>query len=202
MKNNSDLKRYQQFMKCLDEGSSIEEDSVVLTVRNKVRKVAPAWGWTEWIEDLEQETLIKLHKGKYRGEGSLDGYIAHILGNEIKLLWRKEGGSRRAEMPADLEDKRDRASEIDSRLSDRTKRLIKKSPQHLLWFIEAVVDADGYLSEREAAKIGKVTKYKIEKLKKELRLVWESMESESEPEQTESESELAEKAKVTTAGGD
>jgi hypothetical protein len=197
MKNISDLKRYQQFLERLDEGSSIEEDSVFLTVRNKVRKVAPAWGWTNWIDDLEQETILKLYKGEYRGEGSLDGYIAHILGNEIRLLWRKEGGSRRAEMPADFEESRDYASEIESRLSDRTKRLIQKSPRHLLWFIEAIVDADVYLSERDAAKVGKVTRYKVEKLKEELRLIWESMESESEP-----ESEPTEKVKVTTAGGD
>jgi hypothetical protein len=204
MKNNRDMQRYQQFLKNFrNEDSSIEDDPVARTVRDKARKVAHAWGWGDWAKDFEHETLIKLAKGEYRGEGSLDGYIAHILGNEVKLLWRKEGGDRRTEMPDDPKESNDFASEIESRLSDRTKRLMARSPKHLWWFIEAIVGADGYLSERDAAMKGKITRHKVVTLKEELRWIWENMESETEPtEQTKASagSEPTSRAKARTAG--
>src|SRR5947209_2439426 len=90
----TDLERYQQFLKNWNEDTSIEDDSVVRTVNEKVRKVAHAWRRDDWVGDFVHDVLIKLAKGTYRGEGSLDGYIAQILGNEITRLWRKDGSSR------------------------------------------------------------------------------------------------------------
>jgi hypothetical protein len=131
----------------------------------------------------------------------LEGYIAHIMGNEIKLLWRRGGRDRRIEMPTELEDSRNFALDIEAK--HHTRRLIEKSPKHLWWYIEAIVDADEYLSERDAAEIGKVTRYKVGILREELRRIWESMEPEPEPtEQAEEneEVELTKRAKAGTSG--
>lgn len=192
MKNNSDLERYQRFLESCKDSSAMKDDPVAIAVRKRVQKVATAWGWSGWIDDLIQETFLELCKGEYRGDGPLDGYVAHILGNKIRRLFRKEGSGRRAEMPTDMQDRRDIAAEIEARPSDRTKRLIARSPKHLWWFLEAIFETDGYLSERDAARIGKTSRYRIVELKKELREIWESMEAEQEPAETK-------RAKVTSA---
>ncbi|MEA2206369.1 MAG: hypothetical protein QOE77_3145 [Blastocatellia bacterium] len=177
--NNSDERLYQQFLDGCLNNSLADSDPVVRLVGAKAQK-ASAWGWGDWTDDLKQETLIQLAKGNYRGDGPLEGYISRIMGNFITRLWRKEHKDRWSEMPVDLKESGDFAEGIESRLSDRTKRLIARSPKHLWWFIEAIVDADGYLSEQDAAKIGKVTRYRVGKLKEELRRIWEKMEEEKE----------------------
>jgi hypothetical protein len=52
------------------------------------------------------------------------------------------------------------------------KRLIAKTPQNLWWYIEFIVEFEGYASERDAAKFGKVTRYQIQKIKEEIRTIW------------------------------
>jgi DNA-directed RNA polymerase specialized sigma24 family protein len=173
MEYASDVRRYAEFLARWKGAPGLESDSVVLTVRSKAPKAA-ALGWADWVKDLEQETLLKLAQGKYRGEGPLDGYIAHVLANEIRLIWRREGRNRRAEMPEELDDHSDFTSDIE--WSERVKLLRAKSPKHLWWFIEAVIDYEGYLSERDAATNGRVTRHRIARLKEELRQIWEGME--------------------------
>lgn len=178
MKNESDSELVDTFVKGWNEGSLTEDDPIMHKVHDMAPKIVSRWGWSDQLDDVVNDTLIKLARGEYRGEGSLDGYINHIILNLVRQLWRKEGRNRRSEMPVDCEDKRRFALEIESRLSDRTKRLLLRVPKAHQWFIEAIIGADGYLSERNAAALGNVKRNQVEKLKKELRRIWEEMEEE------------------------
>lgn len=179
MNHDPERKIYQLFLEHWNE-DSLENDLVFLRVNEIAPAIVHRWGWGDHVDDIIQSALLQLARAEYRGDGSLDGYIRHIIINEIRHLWRKEGRKRRSEMPADLEDKRNFASEIEAKLSDRSKRLLKRVPQGHQWFIEAIIAADRYLSQRDAAAIGKVKRSEVEKLLKELRQIWKSMEEEEE----------------------
>jgi hypothetical protein len=182
----SDWTMNQEFLARCEDGSLTDDNPVVRMVRKKAN-MARRWGWANWVDDLEQETLIELMKGKYRGDGPLEGYIAHIMGSKLIRHWQKEHADIRGELPAEVKDGSDFAEKLEAGFSDRTKRLIARSPKHLWWFIETIVEADDYLSERDLAEIGKITRYRVTVLRKELRQVWEAME-------------LADRARATSAG--
>jgi len=203
MKHDSECELIDTFVKRWKDGSLTNDDPIVRKVIDLAPKIASRWGWPDRAEEVAQDTFLKLALGKYRGEGSLDGYINHIIVNLVRHLWRRERRNRRIEMPVDFEDKRHFASEIEARLSDRTKRLLARVPEGNRWFIEAIVDADGYLSQRDAAALGNVKRNQVEKLRKELRLIWTEMEAEREQgtrEETDVESQQADQAKARTAG--
>lgn len=182
---------YQRFLTRCNNGSLTDDDPVVRMVKRKAN-IAKRWKCADWAEDFAQEVLMELMKGNYRGEGSFEGYVAHILGSKIIRHWQKEHTDIRGEFPAEIADSNNFPEKLEARLSDRAKRLITRSPKHLWWFIEAIVEADDYASERDLVKIGKtqideITRHRVKKLKEELRQIWEAME-------------LADQARATSAG--
>ncbi|HKV34395.1 MAG TPA: hypothetical protein VJP89_08745 [Pyrinomonadaceae bacterium] len=176
MKNLKDLEIYEQYMERWKTNSLGKDDPILRMVTQKARKITSSWNCSDWADDLINETLIILGKGDYRGDGSIEGYVVHVMANLIKLHWRKERSSLRAEMPEDLAATNEQSLHAELELSDRTKRLIARTPQQFWWYLEFVADFEGYASERDAAKYAKVTRHQIQKLKEEIRRIWSAME--------------------------
>jgi hypothetical protein len=170
-----DKEMFDQFIERWKSGSLGEDDPIVRMVNQKGRKVTSSWNCSDWADDLINETLIKLSKAGYRAEGSLEGYIAHLMGNEVKLHWRKERSNLKDEMPEDLSTPNEPSFHAELELSDRLKRLIANTPQQFWWYLEFVADFEGYASERDAAKHGKVTRHQIQKIKEEIKRIWSAM---------------------------
>ena len=168
-KNPEDLKAYEQFLKAWKNKSLRKDDPIYLIVTRKAYKTASSWNWSDWVDDLIQETFVSLSKGGYNGDGPIEAYIASILGNQIKRYWRKERPNLRSEMPEELPAPSEESFHVKLELSDREKRLIARAPQHLLWYLEFIDEFEGYASERDAAKYGKVTRHKIQRIKEEIR---------------------------------
>lgn len=184
-KNENDLKLYQEFLTSW-ESKTIDDSNPVLKMVKGLSTMAHKYGRENWIKDIEQETFLKLSTCNYNGEGSLKGYIRKIMQNVLFGMYRKEKESKRGEMPSEVRDEKkfdELLTEFDERfqepLSDRVKMLLSETPENLWWYVEAVLEADRYISQREIAEDLNISRYEVANAHIKLKSIWENVRNEA-----------------------
>ena len=184
--NLDDITIFENFTREWND-NSLSDGNTVKKMVEKLSAMAYKYRRENWIKDIEQETLIKLSTCNYTGEGSLEGYIRRIMQNVLFGIYRKEKESRRGEMPNEVRDEKEFdefLTEFDEYFqepfSDRVKMLLSETPENLWWYIEAVLEADEYISERAISEDLKISRYAVATARIELRSIWEEMEKEAE----------------------
>jgi hypothetical protein len=167
---------FENFKRGWEDGSLTDNDPIIKMVRS-FSKVARKFGWEDWTPDIENDILIKIYKCGYSGEGSLEGYIRLSIKNAVIGLFHKEHQDKRSEMPTEVRVEADFDKSIEEEeSSDRVRMIVSRTPEHLLWFIEAVQGAETYMSERALAKQCKKKRNQIVKAKKELQTILKDMD--------------------------
>lgn len=184
--NLDDITIFENFIREWNDNSLSDENTVKKMVE-KLSAIVYKYGRENWIKDIEQETFLKLSTCNYTGEGSLEGYIKITMKHLLFGMYRKEKENRRGEMPNEVRDEKEFdefLTEFDEYfqepLSDRVKMLLSETPENLWWYIEAVLGADRYISERQISEDLEISRYAVANARMELRAIWEEMEKEAE----------------------
>lgn len=166
-----DMEDFRDFEQSWRDNTLTKDHVVMVKVRQWAERIAYNYNNASRAGDLEQDCLMALITSGFNGWASLDTFIVKILLSKNIAAWRKDGSKRKAEMPAEVEDKASSefSEAVITRLSsDALVRELLMTNELIAAIVRILIEVEHTIGRKRIAELAsvrlnrKVTRYQVE----------------------------------------